>query len=129
MFSSVFRLMPEEATVDEDGVQLGGKRAAILYAHRLRQAEAEAAKAAAAAEAAPPVADAGEEEVAAKADAEADGGEEKESIVLAYEFEKAFSWYEWHIWLEPGTYVPGVGGETMKYRLQPCAFHLRSILS
>ena len=32
--------MPEDATVDEDGVQLGGKRAAILYAHRLREAEA-----------------------------------------------------------------------------------------
>jgi len=32
------RLAPEEATVDEDGVQLGGKRAAILYAHRLREA-------------------------------------------------------------------------------------------
>ena len=80
MFSSVFRLMPEEATVDEDGVQLGGKRAAILYAHRLRRAEAEAAEAAEAAKATPPVADTGEEEVAAKADAEADGGEEKESI-------------------------------------------------
>ena len=80
IFLSVFRLMPEEATVDEDGVQLGGKRAAILYAHRLRQAEAEAeaAKAAAeAAEAAPPVADAEEEVAAAKADAETDGGEEK----------------------------------------------------
>ena len=86
MFSSVFRLMPEDATVDEDGVQLGGKRAAILYAHRLRQAEAEAAKAAAeAAKAAPPVADA-EEGVAVKADAETDGGEEKESI-LANKFE------------------------------------------
>jgi len=69
------RLMPEDATVDEDGVQLGGKRAAILYAHRLRQAEAEAA--AEAAKAAPPVADAEEEGVAVKADAEAEGGEEK----------------------------------------------------
>ena len=28
------RLLPEDATVDEDGVQLGGKRAAIQYAHR-----------------------------------------------------------------------------------------------
>ena len=34
------RLLPEDATVDEDGVQLGGKRAAILYAHRLREAAA-----------------------------------------------------------------------------------------
>ena len=83
--------MPEDATVDEDGVQLGGKRAAILYAHRLRQAEAEAAKAVEAleaAEAAPPVADA-EEGAAVKADAETDGGEEKESI-LAKKFEEAF---------------------------------------
>ena len=28
------RLLPEDATVDEDGVQLGGKRAAIQYAYR-----------------------------------------------------------------------------------------------
>merc|ERR1719323_2717673 len=69
--------MPEDATVDENGVQLGGRRAAILYAHRLRQAEAEAAaEAAKAAEAAPLVADA-EEGAAVKADAETDGGEEK----------------------------------------------------
>jgi len=32
------RLLPEDATVDEDGVQLGGKRAAMQYAHRLREA-------------------------------------------------------------------------------------------
>ena len=81
LYLIIFRLMPEDATVDEDGVQLGGKRAAILYAHRLRQAEAEAAaEAAKAAEAAPPVADA-EEEAAVKADAEAEGGEQKESIL------------------------------------------------
>ena len=93
MFSSVFRLMPEDATVDEDGVQLGGKRAAILYAHRLRQAEAEAAaEAAEAAEAAAPVADAEEKVAAVKADAETEGGEDKESA-LANKFEGCFLIY------------------------------------
>ena len=44
--------MPEDATVDEEGVQLGGKRAAILYAHRLREAETAAVNTGADAEAA-----------------------------------------------------------------------------
>ena len=60
------RLAPEEATVDEDGVQLGGKRAAILYAHRLREAAPAAV-----------VDDEGEE--AAKADGKTGGDEEKVS--------------------------------------------------
>ena len=52
--------------MDEDGVQLGGKRAAILYAHRLREAAPAAV-----------VVDEGEE--AAKADGKTGGDEEKVS--------------------------------------------------
>ena len=54
--------------MDEDGVQLGGKRAAMLYAHRLREAESAVA---------PAVVDEGvEEAAAANADGKTGGGEE-----------------------------------------------------
>jgi hypothetical protein len=37
-FPFLFRLLPSDGTVDSEGVQLGGKRAALNYVHRIRNA-------------------------------------------------------------------------------------------